>query len=950
MKTVTHRPFLRQIIECLHEQMPYTWTQSLFIFPTQLSIDYFQTLLNEQKWKQALKPTSLTLHQFILMHSKIKEASTLDLLQELHTVADQILNRKTPFEQFYSWGTTLLQDFNCLDKYLINSSALFLALMRQKQLTVAVTSPSFLDQNQSDAFKNAMDLSLFQQKENALFWEKLPLLYQVFTKKLIQQGKGYEGLCYRIASKRALSETITAEKKIIFVGFNLLSPAEERFITQCKAVAPVEFFWDVDPHYLDNEINVAGNYLRQHRKKKYFQASFPKAYETYFNDINKKIIVTEMHAAVDQVHAIINTLQEKTDEGKPKLLPVQTAIVVSGTDLLMPLFDKLASLPIPLHCRIPYSVGATVVYTLIEGLVEVWMQCISKETEVKDEIYRSLVLLRSLVGSTMQTKITSLLQGLKETPSDFKSLKHQLGSFALWLNDKNKHLFAYLQEVLAFIDNHFTHAHKLFLDLNRTALQYALEYIEPLTVIDCAQDSGFIPLFLKGLKESTMLFHQDNPLTGLYIIEVAESHNLDFEHVFFMNISEGYFPMPSYHDSFLPHNICNSFGLPLTDKTTESTTAYGFYRLLQRSQQVHCSYVKQNNFGSSSEMSRLLLQLSFDSELKIVQRYLPFNFSELLTPVISIEKDGVVMQLLEKFLVKETSIPSSITATALVRYLRCPLQFYFTYLLQLKQTILPKEREGAIQLGILFHHIMERLYQPFVGIKIDKPTIAHLKSKIKTEVKELVATQLPKLNNYEYALRTGLLEKLLERMLELDDAATPFTLLGTEVGKKEPIATTLYLDKQRKVLLSGIIDRVDVQGNIVRIIDYKTGASCCKISSIETLFDRTKIKKNKAVFQLMFYAWLFKSTYKEVNQKYIMPYLVNIKDLFLDAYTPGIFIQQPGNTSKYEQIKDIIHYESAFKEGLLGILLEIFDPAIPFMQTEDLEECAYCPYVAICQR
>ncbi|ROT47123.1 PD-(D/E)XK nuclease family protein [Candidatus Cardinium hertigii] len=957
MKTVTHQPFLAQVMQQLHTYGPNTLEQCLLVFPTQLSIDYFQPLLdkllnNRAEWESGRLPTCLTLHQLMLTHSKMDLAHPFILVRELHALAHEILNKKETFEQFYPWGITLLQDFNYLDTYLIHAADLFLALMHQKQLTTPLEIRNFLDQN--PLLQQAMHLSLFQKKEVSLFWEKLPLLYQAFTQNLIQQGKGYEGLCYRIASEKSTLETIISYQKIMCIGFNLLSPAEEQFIVQCKAVMPVVFFWDADAHYVDNEMHVAGYYLRKYRQKKCFQESFPAALETYFNDGHKKIVITEMGATVAEVQAVVDALQEKTEQGVPKFLPTQTAIVISGTYLLMPLLDRLSSLPMQLHCRLNYPLSATVIYTLIEKLVHLWEQSTTSSAKicsgisscsckhVMHNLANSLALLHPFVETSIQAKITAILKWIPNFESDLGAFIDKLGLFSLWLDDYNKGLLHYLYDILSFLDNHFIHDHTLFLDLNRTALQHILAYIAPL--IEVVGDSCTVRCLLQALKESTMLFHQHNPMTGLYIIEVSQSHNLDFEHIFFMDMREGAFPRLSHENSFLPYNIRNNFGLPLAHSATERITAYGFYRLLQRAQSSYCSYTKQTHLGIVNQRSRFLLQLTFGTTLKIIEKQLPVNFTVLPTPVISIEKDDKVMQLLEKFLVKEDLISSNITPSALMSYLHCPLQFYFSYLLELKQTVLPKDGTTALELGTLLHHIMEKLYRPFIGIKVDKSIVMQLQSKIQTVIQETVPL------GSDSHLSSALLEKLLERVLQLDYADTPFTLLGVEVGKKEPMAMVLDLDidKKRQVCLSGIIDRIDIKGDTIRIIDYKIGASNSKIVSMAALFDSAAIKKNKAIFQLVFYAWLYNAIYGANHQQGIMPYLINIRELF--SAPPGICMQQPDHAKKYGLMEDIRPYLPAFEEQLLKLLLEIFDPTIPFRQTADLSVCSYCPYVRICQR
>ena len=287
-----------------------------------------------------------------------------------------------------------------------------------------------------------------------------------------------------------------------------------------------------------------------------------------------------------------------------------------------------------------------------------------------------------------------------------------------------------------------------------------------------------------------------------------------------------------HHDSFVPYDLRYNFGLPFLDKVAENNTAYGFYRLLQRAQNIYCYYVQKNSLATSSEMNRLLMQLTFDSTLKVIQSDHAMHLPTRSIPVISIQKDDGVMQLLNRFLVKESSAAaSSLTPSALIAYLSCPLQFYFIYLLQLKQRVWPKDGAEAVQLGTLFHRVMARCYQPFVGVQMDKEMVMELASNIKIKLKEVIAAQ--RTEPSAPMLLHALLEKLLVRMLDSDRSDAPFTILGVEVTIKQPIL--LNLDIARKVWLSGVIDRIDTSNHLIRIIDYKTGLSKYTIASIASL-------------------------------------------------------------------------------------------------------------------
>ncbi|WP_339044367.1 PD-(D/E)XK nuclease family protein [Cardinium endosymbiont of Tipula unca] len=925
--------------------------QILFVFPTPLSIDYFQQLLNKEK--SSTQYSCCTLHDIMVTDAKMVESSKLVLLKELHAISNLILNKAIPFDQFYSWGITLLQDFNLLDTYLLNSSNLFLSLVRQKQLATSVPINNFIFNDAPEIVNKSATDHCFSQKEPSCLEEKLSLIYEAFTKKMVAQGRGHAGLIYRKAANSKLSEKFMVYHRIVFAGFNLLTPAEEKFLMKLKSVTPVEFFWDTDTYYLDHEMNVAGSYLRRYREKKNFEQSFGVHQHTYFNDPNKNIVITEVSDTIVQIQLVIDILKEKTDQGTCKYLPNKTGIVVSGTDLLMPLLHKLAALSIPLHFKLNYPLSATVIYTLVKKLVTIWEKTnVIQETNHQDiysDFMDSLALLRPFVHMEMQEQISSILAWGSTYLYDQEVLKNKLGKFSVWFNGGNKELSLFLQEILTFVDNHFTAPNTFFLQLNKAALHHIIAWITSLGIVTY-EDGGSVLFLLNYLKKSTIPFDQTNPEIGLYIVEITEAHNLDFENLFFLNMSEGYFPKTSHNDSFISYNLRNNFGLPLEDKKLESITAYGFYRLLQRAQNVYCSFAKQNESNTSNEMNRLLLQLSYDSKLKITSHKISLHFSELPRPVIAVQKNDKVMQLLERFLVKGVS--SSLTPSALISYLSCPLQFYFSYLLQIRQNTAAKDQDVSLHLGLLLHGIMERLYKPFIGIMIDTNIITKLKSKVKTEAQAAVSTLLTKLGStmHKSMLLSSILEKLVERILELDDIYAPFKLLGVEVGREQPMAVSLSLDKEKRVRLTGIIDRIDIKESSIRIIDYKTGVSNRKISNISSLFDSVQIKKNKAVFQIVFYAWLFSTIRTTDKQKSIAPYLISVRELFVDLSAAGIYIQQPGDPKKYTQVKDIMDHVKGFEEGLVKLLSEIFNPSIAFNQTGDREICAYCPYVGICQR
>jgi hypothetical protein len=92
-------------------------------------------------------------------------------------------------------------------------------------------------------------------------------------------------------------------------------------------------------------------------------------------------------------------------------------------------------------------------------------------------------------------------------------------------------------------------------------------------------------------------------------------------------------------------------------------------------------------------------------------------------------------------------------------------------------------------------------------------------------------------------------------------------------------------------------------------------------------------------FQLLLYAYLFYRNQENPDQKIETGNITlrKISEGFMKVKLPG---EQPINR---ESMK-------IFEDMLISLLEKILDPGIPFTQTEDAENCTYCPFTAICTR
>ena len=475
------------------------------------------------------------------------------------------------------------------------------------------------------------------------------------------------------------------------------------------------------------------------------------------------------------------------------------------------------------------------------------------------------------------------------------------------------------------------------------------------------QQITFLKLF-RQLMQSLRLPFTGEPLRGLQIMGVLETRNLDFDHVLILSANEGTYPPREVGHSFVPGNLRRGFGLPTPDQQ-DAIYAYTFYRLLHRARQVYLIHNTEDTPALSGEMSRFLYQLLYESEpqgddayrypdargaFRIQRRTLSAPVRTIPLAPITIEKDDPVMERLHVY---TEAGPSGLTPSALNTYLDCRLKFYYKYVAGLQESEGVQDDVDPAVFGNVLHKAMERVYQRHVEqtgqTLVTAEAIKGFKSKpLDRAVQEGFQEHFRGRADEELTLEGrnliayDIVHKMARQILKMDAQYAPFEIVSLERETDEGYARLLSVsDASVTVRLKGIIDRVDRKGDTVRVLDYKTGRDEKKINSIASLFDRDDKRRNKAAMQAMLYAFLYEP--RATPDEKITPGLVNAKELFAEHFDPRLILGK-------HPIDDYQPYAAEFTQALTGLLSELYDPAVPFTQTEDLKKCDYCPFVRLC--
>lgn len=156
------------------------------------------------------------------------------MLFEFYQVYLNITDKKLQqsFELFANWAKTLLQDFNEIDRYLLDPKYVLSYLKDIED----IKKWGIEVENKTPLLENYID-----------FWKLLPNYYQSLYTHLLNKGIGYQGLIYRQAVENLnhFSNSVT-NKKFLFAGFNALNASEEKIVQHLMASDLAEIYWDAD--------------------------------------------------------------------------------------------------------------------------------------------------------------------------------------------------------------------------------------------------------------------------------------------------------------------------------------------------------------------------------------------------------------------------------------------------------------------------------------------------------------------------------------------------------------------------------------------------------------------------------------------------------------------------------------------------------------------------------
>ena len=889
----------------------------VFVLPSKRAGFFLRNRMARRARRTMLAPEIWSIEDFIEHISGLRYAPEPHLLFRLYEAyLDQEVIEKESFDDFAKWGMLLLQDFNELDRYLVDAESLFQTLANLQE--IRNWTP--------DGHTTPMI------EKRLLFWRALNPIYTRFRNRLLAEGLGYQGMLYRLALDRLEAfRKGRGAQQFVFMGFNALNTAESQMIRQFLQAGNTRVYWDADPHYVKNPVHDAGLFLRRHLAEWPELQGRLEGMNPHFQEA-RNIQLIGLPKAVSQAK-YCGALLEGLAGSQPGSLG-STALVLGDESLLNPILHSLPESIGSANVTMGYPLQASPPAQLFELLLELrlhkghsgwniqgvlnllshpflqaWFR---KEGFRAGEARADLIRENTFFAGRAEWEKIRMPEKVRDLlfPDGNPAPAAQIAHFRELITALRE---TYLGENDRLNQEYLFRFDQLFNQLQELCATYPF-----------VSDLRALQTLFRQLLAVEKLDFEGEPLEGLQIMGMLESRNLDFETVIITSVNEGILPSGKSNNSFIPYDVKREFGLP-TYKEKDAVYAYHFYRLLQRARNIYICYNTEPDALEGGEPSRFISQLRTDPLLapRVENLIAAPEVGAGRYPLREVPKNEALLLRLREM------AESGFSPTSLGRYIQDPMEFYRKNVLGIPDSDELEETVAANTFGTVLHQALEDLYRPLLGHNLTPDILTRAKKEAPYLVQKayedvyLKGSQARGRNLIALRVLIQYMELFLDQEIEASRQQS-LRILGVEERLKFPLAVP---GLKFPVYLKGTVDRIEEVNGELRIIDYKTGLvqpGQLRIPDWESL--RQAPERAKAL-QLLCYAWLFA---RHSPGRELKAGVISFKNLGEGRQWFGLKLD-----ARHQEERLGSETLGLFEEQLTQLLREVFDPQIPFRASED---------------
>ncbi len=384
-------------------------------------------------------------------------------------------------------------------------------------------------------------------------------------------------------------------------------------------------------------------------------------------------------------------------------------------------------------------------------------------------------------------------------------------------------LLAFLRQALESVGSENNRGAHLFLNEYAAAALDALEGLNDFATSHDpafqAADAAALAAMVRSYFRGRTIRFEGSPLQGVQVMGPLEFRGLSFDEIVILDALEGVLPGTVKYDPILPADIRAIFGIR-DHGDWERIYALNFFAMLGAAQHVHILYPRKSEDGKECERSRFIERIVYAVEKKnkkapeAAPLSLPFEI--LPRGLRTVEKSQFIRERLRMI----TLSPSSLEA-----YVKCPLQFYFSSVLGLKEREeVASETEGGL-IGTIAHEVLDALFTKYPEAR------AMARSGEKALDADLENSLGAAFRSHNFDPEKGLERirawTLLQQLrLFIREDGQRIEQNGIQVEKREK---TIYSclevpGSAQPIGIKGRLDRLEREGNLLRVLDYKTGS------------------------------------------------------------------------------------------------------------------------------
>ena len=942
--------FIQNIIDYIFKNYDLSKDIVEVVFPNKRASIHFKRQIVSQLSKTSWIPITSSVQQAMEKWSGLHLVDSLDVALELMSINDKDANNKVLKQNFFGLASQMAKDFDEIDQYKVDAKNLFESLNEVKIIENYTFSEYTL--SNEDSYK--------AQSKYLQFFSSLINYYSALRLNLFSRKVGYYGMITRCLSELPTDELVKRidGKKIVFAGFNALTTTEEDVVVRLVENGNAVMLWDLDEYYINDKKQEAGRFANDFFAK-HRNLAGKKDYDNEHHGISfignalstaeKEINVISVSGSSVQANAL-QLMMEKREN---------SVVVLADEALLIPTLNSLPDSVGEINVTMGYPFANTPLYGFIDQIfrfqyslsdskIDLWPLASFCDADfiklvfngkdydslmswLKDKQSSSDLSLHVEDFSSIGISDDNQEDGASEDLARFLTL-----SSTKWIDSKDciENLKSILRVSLQkikdesyFVKNQISVAGKV---LNK--VESLIKKYDSVEILDLQM------LILQIGREMSIAMKGE--ADGLQVMGLLETRNLDFDVVNMLSVNEGVIPKNKNSNSLIPYDVRKYYNLP-TYNQQQAVYAYHFYRLLHNAKKINLFYNSLSDSSGLGEPSRFIRQIEYElvkknPKVKLQHFQYKSPIINLKSNIISVDKDDTMLKKITK-----------LSPTSISTYLRCSLQYYWKYIMNINCDEVNEEIQMNV-IGSIIHNTLDELYRNFGNEIVTESKFLEVRNQYLDKCYQNALRN----NNFRNGLpKTGfnsiiasVIDTMISRFLDNEHNIVKENSLRILCTEKE---LSFHLNN---VELHGFADRIDLLNDKLRVIDYKTGSVNPYDVSISANAKQLQDMHDKSI-QLIMYKYLF---IKMLNSNTLGLDEALIAHIEEENIVPGIIALQKMSNGVFELKVNNADLANDF-EAQCDIMFEqlisdIFDKNNPFTQTDDTKVCGYCSFRNICKR